>query len=90
MDLTELKGILDRMFIPYRRNPGINMDAVIVLVGLIVWAICAIGEGYGVAHMPIYVQNVAPMLFGFGAGRASVRKSGSGHRREEEKRKEES
>ncbi|MDP2954427.1 MAG: hypothetical protein Q8O76_14080 [Chloroflexota bacterium] len=86
MDLTDLKGILDRMFIPYRRNPGINVDAIIVLVGLIVWAICAIGEGYGFARMPMYVQNVAPVLFGFGAGRASIPKSGSGHRREEEKK----
>lgn len=84
MNYTRVRDTLKRMFIPYATNPGINIDAIIVLVGLIVWAICAIGEGYGFAHMPMYVQNVAPMLFGFGAGRASIPRSS--HKREEEKK----
>ncbi len=59
------------MFIPYAKNPGWNLDAVLTLVGVTVWAVCALGEGYGIATMPGYVSQVGSMMFGVGVGRAS-------------------
>ena len=67
-----LSSFLRHLLTPYYRNPGgWNIDSVLTLVGVGVWAICAIGESYHVAIMPQYVAQVGSMMFGAGIGRAS-------------------
>lgn len=61
-----------RAFIPYFRNPGgLNLDAIITLIGLAVWVIVTLGTAFGVAQPLPEVQQIGSMLFGVGMGRAS-------------------
>lgn len=69
-----VKKILVKAFIPIERNSDtlvLNVDAILALVGLGVWAICALGEAFGFAIMPSYVADMGQILFGVGLGRAS-------------------
>lgn len=70
MGVKTIKRFLKRAFIPYT-NPSLNIDAIVTISGLLVWGICAVGEAFGYATMPIYVSDIGPLLFGIGIGRAS-------------------
>lgn len=70
MGAETIKKFLKKAFIPYK-NPSLNTDAIVTISGLIVWGVCAIGEAFGYATMPVYVSDIGPLLFGIGIGRAS-------------------
>ena len=65
-------GISDKPFwkralIPYFRNPsGWNADSLITWVGILVWAIVALGTSFDIAEMPPSVGQVGSMIFGYG------------------------
>jgi hypothetical protein len=65
-------GISDKPFwkralIPYFRNPsGWNADSLITWVGILVWAIVALGASFDIAVMPPSVGQVGSMIFGYG------------------------
>jgi len=70
--MGRIKRFLSNAFNPFCRNPdGINIDAVITLVGLSVWAICILGEAFGYATIHPQVLDIGQLLFGIGLGRAS-------------------
>ena len=71
MNLARLKIFLEQAFIPYRRNPGWNVNAVITLIGIGVWGICALGNAFGFATFPPSVSEIGSMIFGVGIGKAS-------------------
>lgn len=70
--MGRIKKFLMRAFIPYLNNPGvINIDAIIVFIGIIVFSICAIGEAFGCAHIPSVVIEIGKACFYVGIGRSS-------------------
>ena len=61
------KPFWQRALIPYFRNPGgWNSDSLITWVGILVWAIVALGASFDVAVMPPSVGQVGSMIFGYG------------------------
>ena len=70
--MNRIRKFLCNAFNPFCCNPGVyNVDAIITLTGLIVWAICILGCAFGFAEIPPQVNDVGALLFGIGIGRAS-------------------
>ena len=70
--MGRITKFLKNAFNPFCDNPGrYNVDAIITLVGLAVWAICILGEAFGYATINPQVTNLGSVLFGVGLGRAS-------------------
>jgi hypothetical protein len=51
--------------------PSWNYDAIIIIIGIVVWSACALGTAFNVAKMPPEVSQVGSTIFGVGIGRAS-------------------
>lgn len=63
------KRFLNRALNP--RRGSINIDAVITLCGLSVWAIVTLGSAFRLCDPVPSVSEIGTMLFGVGVGRAS-------------------
>lgn len=63
------KSFLNRAFNP--RMQSLNVDAVITLCGLSVWAIVTLGCAFRLCDPVPSVSEIGTMLFGVGIGRAS-------------------
>ena len=70
--MNRIRRFLNNAFNPLCKNPGvINIDAIITLLGIFVFSICAIGEAFGYAKIAEVVIEIGKACFYVGIGRAS-------------------
>lgn len=65
-----LRRFLGRAFV-LRFNPELNLDAVCVVTGIVVWSVCMIGATFLNLNVPAEVMDIGEAMFMFGIGRAS-------------------